>query len=146
MARAWNRPSVRDIALLAALLGCAAVGACERRVDIAGASEPRVRHTDVERGVGPEATEGRMVEVHYEGRLPSGEVFLSTYEDGKPHTWELGNGTVIVGMDRAVVGMRPGGVRTVKIPPELHWGRKGYGGVVPENATLTFEITLVSVN
>ncbi|MEC9373668.1 MAG: FKBP-type peptidyl-prolyl cis-trans isomerase [Planctomycetota bacterium] len=129
--------------LIAASL--AALG-CDRKVHLAQNREPTVRYTDTKTGIGPPVQKGRIVQVHYVGRLPSGEPFLNTYDDGKPYSFQLGEGTVIAGIDAAVVGMRPGGVRVAKIPPELHWGRDGYANIVPRNATLEFEITLVGVN
>jgi FKBP-type peptidyl-prolyl cis-trans isomerase len=64
----------------------------------------------------------------------------------KSHTWTIGDGTVIAGVDEAVVGMRPGGVRRVVIPPDLHYGPDGYGdGAVPPETDLHLEITLSGV-
>lgn len=135
---------------LAGAAGAAAVSSsligCDRTVRMPVSREPQINYEQIERGLGPEATEGRMVHVHYVGRLPSGEIFLDTRDKSSPHRWVVGQGAVIEGIDRAVLGMRPGGVRVVKIPPELHWGRAGYAGIVPENATLEFELTLVAVN
>lgn len=64
---------------------------------------------------------------------------------GKPHTWRLGDGSVITGIDTAVRGMKSGGIRQAIVPPELHWGSKAYGGVIPEDAYLKFRIELVNV-
>lgn len=115
-------------------------------VRITGHRAPRIRIKTIKAGVGARAREGQMVEAHYIGKLPDGTVFMNTRDKGSPHIWRLGDGTVIAGMNLAVEGMRPGEIRVVKIPPELHWGRAGYGGVIPENTTLTFEIELVSVH
>jgi peptidylprolyl isomerase len=64
---------------------------------------------------------------------------------GKAHVWNVGDGTVIAGIDIAVRGMKPGGIREVVLPPELHWGNSGYGGVIPKDARLKFVIEMVSV-
>jgi peptidylprolyl isomerase len=118
-------------------------GCEDHAVHIGKARDPRPRTTDLEQGVGAPVEEGRRVAIHYRGFLADGTQILSTYEDGSPHEFTLGDGTVIVGMDKAVRGMRVGGKRRAVIPPELHWGRAGYADVVPRNARLTFEIELV---
>ena len=96
-------------------------------------------------GAGAEATDGKMVAVQYNVTLPSGEEILNSRDKGRPETWRIGEGSVITGMDQAVLGMRTGGKRTVRIPPALHWGSNGYGDVVSPNVSLTFEIELIEV-
>lgn len=139
--------------LLAVLLVCTVTVAltgglagCGDDVVVVGHRAPKIRSKTIKKGFGASAKEGQMVGVHYVGKLPDGKVFMDTHSKGSPHIWRIGDGTVIVGMDMAVRGMKPGEIRIVKIPPELHWGRNGYGGVVPPNTTLTFEIELISVN
>lgn len=121
-------------------------GACEpEQSGLSGPRRPSVEITQVETGAGVAAEQGSLVEAHYVGRLPDGSVFIDTRKQGEPHRWIVGEGAIIAGMDEAVMGMRPGGVRMARVPPELHWGRAGYADVVPENATLTFRIEMLSV-
>ncbi len=99
---------------------------------------------DIRKGSGLEAKAGYLVRVHYRGMLPDGTEILNT-RSRTSHQWRVGDGTVIAGIDRAVVGMRPGGVRRAKIPYTLHYGQFGYGDKVPPYTTLTFEIEMLDV-
>ena len=108
--------------------------------------------TDTVIGTGAEATPGRDVAVHYTGWLhdPSkpdgkGRKFDSSRDRGQPFTFPLGAGHVIQGWDQGVAGMKVGGQRTLLIPPELGYGARGAGGVIPPNATLVFEVELLGV-
>ena len=87
--------------------------------------------------------------VHYTGWLledgEQGEQFDSSKDRGDPFSFRLGAGMVIQGWDEGVVGMQVGGSRTLIIPPELGYGKRGAGGVIPPNATLKFEVELLSV-
>ena len=130
---------------LLASLALSGVG-CEGGAGVnVGPRSPKVKILTDEPGAGVAAREGKTVTAHYIGRLPDGSEFLDTRAKGGPESWQVGAGTVIAGMDEAVLGMRPGGRRTVEIPPEMHWGRAGHGGVVPEHAVLVFEIELITV-
>lgn len=100
---------------------------------------------DVRVGTGAEAKSGDKVSVHYTGSLPNGTVFDSSKPRGTPFDFRLGEGQVIKGFDRAVTGMKVGGVRKVTIPPELGYGRKGAPPAIPPNATLIFELELLDV-
>ena len=100
---------------------------------------------DLEVGTGAEATPGQMVSVHYTGWLTSGEKFDSSLDRGKPFAFALGGGQVIKGWDQGVAGMKIGGKRKLTIPPDLGYGARGAGGVIPPNATLIFEAELVDV-
>jgi hypothetical protein len=95
-------------------------------------------------GDGPEAKKGDIVEVHYTGRLTNGTVFDSS-EGGAPIKFMLGIGQVIEGWDRGLAGMKVGGSRTLTIPPELGYGEAGYPPDIPPNATLVFDVELVSI-
>ena len=106
---------------------------------------PGVKIVHDQTGDGRLAKVGKRVSIRYVGRLPDGTAILGTTDDPKTEQWWLGDDVVIRGITEAVTGMKAGGKRTVLIPPELHWGRKAYGGVIPENTILTFEIELVSV-
>jgi FKBP-type peptidyl-prolyl cis-trans isomerase FkpA len=106
---------------------------------------------DVVAGSGDEARPG-PIEVHYTGWLhdPSqadghGKKFDSSRDRGQPFGFQLGAGQVIRGWDEGVAGMKVGGKRTLIIPPEMGYGARGAGGVIPPNATLVFDVELVSV-
>lgn len=96
-------------------------------------------------GSGQEAKAGDQVEVNYTGWLENGTKFDSSYDRGKPYPFVLGQGNVIPGWDEGVAGMKAGGKRKLVIPPNLGYGPQGRGNVIPPNATLTFEVELVSV-
>jgi len=99
---------------------------------------------DVVVGTGEEATPGVKVDVHYVGRLESGQVFDSSRERGQPFSFMLGAGDVIRGWDQGLVGMKVGGKRVLVIPPSLGYGAQGIGPI-PPNATLIFEVELLAV-
>lgn len=108
--------------------------------------------TDVRIGEGAEAVPGRPVAVHYTGWLYDpkaegnrGRKFDSSRDRGEPFRFLLGAGHVIAGWDRGVVGMKVGGQRVLTIPPELGYGARGAGGVIPPNATLVFDVELLEV-
>lgn len=97
-------------------------------------------------GTGAEAKAGRMVVVHYTGWLTDGRKFDSSKDRNDPFAFALGRGQVIRGWDEGVQGMKVGGTRKLTIPPELGYGARGAGGVIPPNATLVFEVELLEVN
>ncbi len=96
-------------------------------------------------GTGEEALPGVNVQVHYTGWLTNGTKFDSSLDRGKPFEFPLGGGRVIQGWDRGVSGMKVGGKRKLTIPPELGYGQRGAGSVIPPNATLVFEVELLGV-
>jgi FKBP-type peptidyl-prolyl cis-trans isomerase FkpA len=104
-----------------------------------------LKYTDVTVGSGAEATAGKMVDVHYTGWLLDGKKFDSSKDRGQPFNFRLGGGQVIKGWDEGVAGMKIGGTRILMIPPELGYGARGAGGVIPPNATLKFEVELLGV-
>ncbi|MDO8890270.1 MAG: FKBP-type peptidyl-prolyl cis-trans isomerase [Sulfurimicrobium sp.] len=108
-------------------------------------TESGLIYEDITPGEGDEATAGRMVSVHYTGWLTDGTKFDSSKDRNDPFTFPLGAGHVIKGWDEGVQGMKAGGVRKLTIPPQLGYGARGAGGVIPPNATLVFEVELLKV-
>jgi FKBP-type peptidyl-prolyl cis-trans isomerase FkpA len=104
---------------------------------------------DVVIGSGATAAAGQQVSVHYTGWLlfggERGKKFDSSKDRGDPFDFPLGGGQVIKGWDEGVQGMKVGGTRKLTIPPELGYGSRGAGGVIPPNATLIFEVELLAV-
>ena len=101
-------------------------------------------------GTGTEAKAGQEVSVHYTGWLfyggERGKKFDSSKDRGDPFEFPLGAGHVIKGWDEGVAGMKVGGTRVLTIPPQLGYGARGAGGVIPPNATLIFEVELLSAS
>ena len=108
-----------------------------------------LKYTDTKIGDGAEATRGKKVSVHYTGWLynngTKGAKFDSSLDRGQPFQFALGAHQVIAGWDEGVAGMKVGGKRTLIIPPELGYGARGAGGVIPPNATLMFDVELLGV-
>ena len=96
-------------------------------------------------GDGDEAVSGKTVTVNYTGTLLNGDQFDSSIGRA-PFSFPLGAGRVIKGWDEGVAGMKVGGKRILTIPPELGYGSRGAGNVIPANATLIFEVDLLKVN
>ncbi len=96
-------------------------------------------------GEGAEATAGCTAIVHYTGWLTSGQKFDSSKDRNDPFAFRLGRGQVIAGWDEGVQGMKIGGVRRLTIPPQLGYGARGAGGVIPPNSTLIFEVELLDL-
>jgi FKBP-type peptidyl-prolyl cis-trans isomerase FkpA len=97
-------------------------------------------------GTGAAAASGQKVSVHYTGWLMNGTKFDSSKDRNVAFVFGLGRGQVIRGWDEGVQGMKVGGKRKLTIPPELGYGARGAGGVIPPNATLVFEVELLGVN
>ncbi len=105
-----------------------------------------LKYQDVVVGTGAEATAGRTVSVHYTGWLTNGTKFDSSVDRGQPFQFSLGAGQVIRGWDEGVAGMKVGGKRKLTIPPDLGYGARGAGGLIPPDATLVFDVELLGVN
>jgi len=97
-------------------------------------------------GEGDEAVAGQTVEVHYTGWLVDGTKFDSSLDRDQTFSFKLGAGQVIAGWDQGVAGMKIGGARKLTIPPEMGYGERGAGGVIPPNATLVFKVELIGLS
>lgn len=96
-------------------------------------------------GEGASPKRGDTVTVHYTGWLEDGRKFDSSVDRKQPFSFVLGTGQVIRGWDNGVAGMRVGDKARLTIPPELAYGARGYPGAIPPNATLIFEVELLSI-
>ena len=104
-----------------------------------------LRYSIQKQGTGTKPQQGSTVKVNYKGMFLSGEVFDASEAHGGPLTFEAGNGRVIPGWDKTIMDMKVGEKRLVVIPPELAYGERGAGGVIPPNAFLVFEMELVGI-
>ena len=149
----------RKRALIALFIPLLLAAACGDKSDDSGstASEDTCSHAavtlddglkyeDTECGTGPEAASGDTLTVHYIGKLENGKKFDASRDHGQPFTFPLGAGQVIKGWDEGLVGMKAGGKRTLTIPPDLGYGATGSPPVIPPNATLIFEVELLSID
>ncbi len=104
-----------------------------------------LEYWNIKVGTGATAASGQNVTVHYTGWLTSGKKFDSSVDAGRPFDFVLGAGQVIKGWDEGVAGMKGGGKRQLRIPPQLAYGERGYPGVIPPNSTLIFDVQLLAV-
>jgi peptidylprolyl isomerase len=105
-----------------------------------------LQYWDIMVGGGATAVAGSTVKVHYSGFLTTGGKFDSSRDRGEPFSFPLGAGQVIKGWDEGVAGMKVGGQRQLRIPPQLGYGAAGAGGAIPPNATLIFDVELLEVS
>jgi peptidylprolyl isomerase len=105
--------------------------------------------TDTKAGTGASPKTGQICVMHYTGWLyqngAKGAKFDSSVDRGQPFEFPIGTGRVIRGWDEGVASMKVGGKRTLIIPPDLGYGARGAGGVIPPNATLVFEVELLAI-
>jgi peptidylprolyl isomerase len=108
-----------------------------------------LQYLDVKEGTGASPEKGQTCVMHYTGWLwedgKKGKKFDSSVDRGKPFDFPLGVGRVIKGWDEGIATMKVGGKRQLLIPPDLGYGRRGYPGAIPPNATLFFEVELLKV-
>ena len=122
------------------------------RADDGGPTQPQVvttpsglKYVDVAMGAGKTAKAGDMPAVHYVGTFMDGKKFDSSRDRSTPFEFRLGAGQVIKGWDEGIAGMKEGGKRKLIIPPNLGYGERGAGTMIPPNATLIFEVELLKV-
>src|SRR6202166_421500 len=104
-----------------------------------------LQYWDIKVGTGEVATEGSHVKVHYTGWLTTGKKFDSSVDARQPYEFTIGKGEVIKGWDEGVTGMKVGGKRQLRIPPDLAYGAEGHSTVIPPDSTLIFDVRLVDV-
>lgn len=105
-----------------------------------------LKYEDIEAGSGTTAQAGQKAKVHYTGWLKNGQKFDSSLDRNDPFEFTLGAGMVIKGWDEGVAGMKVGGKRKLLIPPDLGYGARGAGGVIPPNSELIFEVELLELS
>ena len=104
-----------------------------------------IQINNIVEGEGTEIINHSKIQVHYTGKLQDGTKFDSSYDRGQPFSFQIGLREVIKGWEIGLMGMKVGGKRTLIIPPELAYGDRGAGDLIPPNATLTFDIEIVAV-
>ncbi len=108
-------------------------------------TESGLQYVDEVVGNGASPQKGQTVVVHYTGWLTNGTKFDSSVDRGRPFEFTLGVGQVIKGWDEGVATMKIGGKRKLTIPPDLGYGSRGAGGLIPPGATLVFDVELLGV-
>ncbi len=104
-----------------------------------------LQYEDLKVGTGDSPKAGQTCVMHYTGWLTDGSKFDSSVDRGQPFEFSIGRGQVIKGWDEGVMSMKVGGKRKLTIPPDLGYGARGAGGVIPPNATLVFEVELLGL-
>ncbi len=104
-----------------------------------------LKYVETTVGTGAVPQKGQTVEVHYTGTLENGKKFDSSRDRNQTFKFQIGTGQVIKGWDEGLSTMKVGGRRQLTIPPELGYGARGAGGVIPPNAVLLFDVELIGV-
>lgn len=105
-----------------------------------------LKYVDMLEGKGASPKTGDRVSVHYTGFLTDGTKFDSSLDRDEPFVFTIGRGQVIKGWDEGVATMKVGGKRKLIIPPDLGYGARGVGGIIPPNAELVFDVELLGIN
>ena len=133
-------------------VACSSTSEPDEGTPMADTGITKLQIVDSKPGSGDEARTGRVVSVHYTGWLydagkpdKRGNKFDSSKDRNEPFDFPLGGRQVIPGWDEGVAGMKVGGTRVLTIPPDMAYGARGAGGVIPPNATLVFEVELLAV-
>lgn len=133
----------------ATLIGLSSASAADPKEKKMTTTESGLQYRDIKEGTGAQPKKGDTVIVHYTGWLwengKKGEKFDSSVDRGQKFDFPIGRGRVIKGWDEGVATMKIGGKRELIIPPDLAYGSRGAGGVIPPNATLMFEVELFGV-
>jgi len=138
------------IATFAAIVGLAtAAPALAQTAGKTMTTSSGLKFTDTKAGTGASPKTGQICVMHYTGWLyengAKGKKFDSSVDRGQPFEFPIGTHHVIAGWDEGVATMKVGGKRTLIIPPDLGYGARGAGGVIPPNATLMFDVELLDV-
>ena len=146
---------MKSLILAMIVLGLAGLAVGQAKKASAGAGPTKVtgeptktpsglQYWDIKVGTGAVAQSGHKVKVDYTGWLTNGKKFDSSVGTGRPFEFMLGAGQVIKGWDEGVAGMKVGGKRQLRIPPDLAYGQRGVGnGLIPPDSTLIFDVELV---
>lgn len=141
-----NGNSIALVLMLALFLGaCQSPSSGPTASNTLTTTSSGLQYQEITVGTGATPQTDQTVSVHYTGWLADGKKFDSSVDRGQPLQFVLGRGQVIKGWDEGVATMKVGGKRKLIIPPALAYGSTGFGGVIPPNATLTFEVQLLGI-
>ncbi|MDC7787248.1 FKBP-type peptidyl-prolyl cis-trans isomerase [Rhodoplanes sp. TEM] len=144
-----RRQALSALGFVAASAATAGFGSAHAQTGKSMTTPSGLTITDITEGTGASPTRGQTCVMHYTGWLSEngakGKKFDSSVDRGQPFEFPIGMGRVIKGWDEGVATMKVGGKRTLVIPPELGYGARGAGGVIPPNATLIFDVELLGV-
>ena len=148
--RTIQRPHLKTIFAAFAMMSIAFMTTDDASAQSKPVTTPSgLQMTDTQVGTGASPKQGQTAVVHYTGYLNNngtkGKKFDSSLDRGQPFEFPIGAGRVIKGWDEGVATMKVGGKRTLVIPPQLGYGERGAGGVIPPNATLIFDVELLGV-